>query len=109
MQCIQEELKIFPSEKVVRLEAIKTSPGCIGCYKSHRAALQMAMDHRWPNVLIVEDDLQFVNQNNFHQLDVLMSQKYDVILLGATFAKRDPATNRVRNAQTATAYVVNSE
>jgi BarA-like signal transduction histidine kinase len=66
----------------------------------------MAMDHHWPNVLIVEDDLQFINQNNFSQLQDLMRKPYDVILLGATFAKRDPQTSRVKNAQTATAYVV---
>lgn len=58
---IEKELKVFPMHKVIRFDAIKDVEGYIGCTKSHIAVLKMAIEHKWPNVLIVEDDMQWKN------------------------------------------------
>ena len=57
----EDELQLFLPDKVIRFSAIQDKPGSVGCSKSHIQILQMAIQENWPNVLIVEDDLQFIN------------------------------------------------
>nr|WP_314267660.1 glycosyltransferase family 25 protein [uncultured Moellerella sp.] len=110
-----EKLKI-PQDKIIRFEAIKTTPGVIGCSKSHMYILEMAQRENWKNILIIEDDSSFkydlenvirVNQyfttlNNIH---------WDVAFLSANYFSVTPTIGnfvlRVHQAYGANAYIVN--
>ena len=104
---IEEELAIFPSNKVLRFDAIAEWNGHHGCSKSHIAVLEMALKENWSNVLIIEDDAKW---NKFDEgyaiLERLTKSSYDVISLGGIGGYVDPITFKAVNFQTATAYLV---
>lgn len=106
---MEEELSVFPRQRVIRMSAIKdTTNGHYGCSKTHIAALEMALKHRWKNVLIMEDDASWLNYDTGYKLlKKLVSEPYDVISLGSVGTDYDPTTYRLKEGQTATAYLVN--
>lgn len=106
-------MKIFfekggiPQNKIVRFPAIKTTKGAIGCLKSHTYALQMAKNNGWTNVLILEDDLEWLNlEEEYPKLEELTKlPRWDVIHLVGWYVKHDlPRTYYTLNAG---AYLVN--
>jgi len=104
-----------PADKVIHLNAIKEKNGAVGCAKSHIAALEMARDNGWNNVLILEDDMVFENDsqsctrlNNF--LDKLVTISWDVVFLSASYyiiKKMTEGFYRVEWAYMANSYLVN--
>jgi len=105
-QQIEDVLKIFPSEKVIRFNAIKQQPGFIGCTQSHIAVLEMAQKEGWKNCLILEDDAIWSNfDNGCVLLEQLVQKPFDVITLGIAHAKYT-SEYKLISGQTATAYLV---
>jgi glycosyl transferase family 25 len=108
-ESITKELSCFPENKIIRFDAIKASPGYIGCSKSHIAALEMAIQYNWKNVLIVEDDMVWKNfDKGYNTLKNLVNEPYDVILLGAPNPQHNKNTLKLINGQTCTAYLVSN-
>lgn len=107
---IESELnKYFPSEKILRFNAIKESHGGIGCTKSHIAVLEMAKANGWKNYLVVEDDSIWSNfDKGYPLLESLTKNNYDVIVLGGVVQKIDMSTYKLYSGHTTTAYMVNS-
>jgi len=107
-ESITKQLKYFPDDKVIRFNAIKESPGYLGCSKSHIGALEMAIQNNWKNVLIVEDDMVWKNfDKGYNLLEKLVKNPYDVILLGAPNPEHNKDTLKLIKGQTCTAYLVN--
>ena len=52
--------KINLLEKVERFNAISHVNGSVGCGQSHLAVLKLAKERKYKNVLILEDDFQFL-------------------------------------------------
>ena len=107
---VERELAVF-GDRVHRFSAVEIPEyGALGCSRSHIGVLKMAQANGWKNVLVVEDDFMWKKGVNrgFHVLSALLKQEYDVIMLGGTFAKYDPATFRVSRACTTVAYLVNA-
>ena len=80
----------IPAEKIIRLEATEYTPGYIGCAKSHIRALEMAQANNWKNVLILEDDIEFhQDEATIHRLNkyftALQNISWDVGLLAANY------------------------
>ena len=48
-----------------RFNAIKLNNGAIGCSMSHLKCLEIAKQNNWDHVMIVEDDILFLNPNLF--------------------------------------------
>lgn len=105
---IESELfKYFPSEKVIRFNAIKDQRGSIGCTKSHIAVLEMAIQQNWNNVLVVEDDAIWSNfDTGYTLLETLIKTPYDVITLGTAHASYEKNTYKLLCGQTTTAYLI---
>lgn len=104
---IEKELSVFPTEKVLRFDAIRHNFGLIGACKSHMAVLELAIANNWKNCLIVEDDATW---NKYEQgmaiLETLIHAPYDVIILGGI---GNSGTNyKASNVQTCTAYVISN-
>lgn len=106
-QVESELLKVFPLEKIVRFNAIKHKIGAIGCSMSHIGALEMAIENKWKNVLIVEDDLQW---NNFEKgctiLSSLVKKQYDAIVLSGHEVSYNKQTYKLFSCCARTAYLV---
>ncbi|MGV3346036.1 glycosyltransferase family 25 protein [Enterobacteriaceae bacterium LUAb1] len=80
----------MPDDKIIRLEAFEHEKGYIGCLQSHLAALNMAKENKWQNILIVEDDMVFNNDNTLPQrlagfMRKLQETSWDVALLSTAY------------------------
>jgi glycosyl transferase family 25 len=98
-----------------RFAAIAAEPGIVGCGLSHLAVLRLARDRGLKNVLILEDDFQFLVSKERFWTDVRgffeRGIPYDVLMLAYNIQKAQPIDNlimRVEAADTASAYIVNA-
>ena len=99
-----------------RFPAIRSSPGIIGCGLSHLAVLKLARSRGYNNVLIFEDDFEFlVGSDTFRKYmgDLFAEVKsYDVIMLAYAIDKSEPFSPLVKQVfegQTASGYLVHSK
>jgi glycosyl transferase family 25 len=97
-----------------RFNAIEMENGAIGCSKSHLKCLEIALENDWEHVLIVEDDILFLNPSMFvtqfsrfierHQND------FDVVLIGGNnsppYSRIDDCCVQVTSCLTTTGYLV---
>jgi len=97
----------IPEDKIVRFPAIKRRITQIGILSSHTAVLQLAKQNGWKNILILEDDLQWLDfQPAYNQLcDLVQQPKWDVIMLCGWYGTYE--FPRIYSASNAGAYLVN--
>jgi len=96
-------------DKVIRFNAIKEETAWIACTKSHIAALQMALDAGWKNVLILEDDAEWNDfASGYSKLEKIVENPFDAVVLGGTDVWYYPANYRLVSCQAASAYLVNA-
>jgi glycosyl transferase family 25 len=101
--------------KAERFNAIKMENGAIGCSMSHLKILQNAFKHKMEHVLIVEDDITFLNvetfRNSFNAFLQNRGNNWDVILLAGNnmppYTRVDETSIQVTRCQTTTGYLVN--
>jgi len=98
-----------------RFEAIKMQNGAIGCSMSHLKLLQEAVKNNLDHILIVEDDITFLDPELFktqiNKFFELHKNNWDVILLGGNnmppYKNIDETCIQVSRCQTTTGYLVN--
>jgi GR25 family glycosyltransferase involved in LPS biosynthesis len=99
--------------KATRFPAILNSFGALGCSLSHLALLKYAKHNNLDHILILEDDVSFLNPSLF--LDNLNQflkthTNFDVLLLAGNnmgnYEKIDDCCVKVSQCQTTTAYLV---
>jgi len=98
-----------------RFNAIRMENGAVGCSMSHLKILQNAFEQNMDHVLILEDDITFLNPELFRtQFDTFLSRfktNWDVILLagnnGPPYIQIDNTCIKLTNCQTTTGYLVN--
>lgn len=101
--------------KAERFSAIKMENGAIGCSMSHLKILQNAFKNKMDHVLIVEDDIMFLNvetfRNSFNTFLQNRGNNWDVILLAGNnmppYTRVDETSIQVTRCQTTTGYLVN--
>lgn len=111
---IENELRSIGLENIPRFNAISMPNGRIGCTMSHLKCLEIAKQQNWSHVLIVEDDLQFLEPAMFtNQINKFLSSgvKWDVILLAGNnlppYSRIGDYAVKVMQCQTTTGYIVN--
>lgn len=98
-----------------RFEGIEMKPGIVGCGYSHLGVLKYARDMGLENVLIFEDDFEFLvdketfwsHVNRFFDMNI----PYDVLMFSYNVEKSVPFNDllfKVEAVTTASAYVVHS-
>ena len=113
-QYVEEQLKIM-GINAQRFNAIKLPNGALGCSISHLKCLEIAKENNWPHLLIVEDDIQFLDPNLFkRQINSFFTNhknKWDVVIIGGNnvppYEKIDDTCVKVSSCQTTTGYLVN--
>ena len=98
-----------------RFNAIKMHNGAIGCSMSHLKLLQEAVKNNLDHILIVEDDITFLDPDLFkkqiNRFFELHGNNWDVILLAGNnmppYEATDDTCIRVSRCQTTTGYLVN--
>jgi GR25 family glycosyltransferase involved in LPS biosynthesis len=98
--------------KAERFDAIEHEYGLIGCLESHLEVLKMAKRRKYKNVLVLEDDFEFLvtpEQLKSELKAVLTSTQYDVLMLGYNIQKSTSFNSqllKIQEASTASAYIV---
>jgi len=98
-----------------RFNAIKMENGAIGCSMSHLKLLQDAQKNNLDHILIIEDDIKFLDPELFkkqiNQFFELHKNNWDVILLAGNnippYESTDHTCIKVSRCQTTTGYIVN--
>ncbi|WP_195430466.1 glycosyltransferase family 25 protein [Morganella morganii] len=80
----------IPADKIIRFEAIENENGALGCVLSHIDVLKMAEENNWNNVLILEDDMVFNDDDESSDrinyfFSSLMSSQWDAALLSGSY------------------------
>jgi glycosyl transferase family 25 len=96
-----------------RFEAIKHNVGSIGCSLSHLNLLKYARHQNLDHILIMEDDIMFLNPkifiNNLHEC-LLNHSDFDVLLIAGNnmgdYARLDNYCIKITKCQTTTGYLV---
>jgi len=112
-QHVEEQLRII-GINAERFNAIKLPNGALGCSMSHLKCLETAKANGWSHLLILEDDIKFLNpqlfKNQFNQF-LKNHNKWDVVLIGGNnvppYQKIDDTCVKVSSCQTTTGYLVN--
>jgi len=98
-----------------RFNAIKMDNGAIGCSMSHLKLLQNALTNNLNHILIVEDDITFLDpdlfKRQFNKFIELHGNNWDVILFAGNnmppYENIDDTCIKVTKCQTTTGYLVN--
>lgn len=98
---------------IKRFNAIKNKFGAIGCSLSHLKCLAIAKENKWEHVMIVEDDIYFLDPEQFKiNLDNFLKSNidFDVLLISGNnftpYVKVNEYCLKVNNCQTTTGYIV---
>lgn len=101
--------------KAERFEAIRLQNGALGCSMSHLKCLEIAKNNNWDHVLIIEDDIKFINPLLFlEQFSTFLSKnkEWDVVLIAGNnippYTIIDSTCVKVTKCQTTTGYLVKS-
>ena len=100
-----------------RFNAIKMENGAIGCSMSHLRILQDAQKNNLDHILIVEDDITFLDpelfKNQLNKFFETHKNNWDVILLAGNnmppYKNIDDTCIQVSRCQTTTGYIVNGQ
>ena len=113
-QHVESQLNII-GINAERFNAIKLANGALGCSMSHLKCLEIAKAKSWPHLLIVEDDIKFLNPDVFKtQMNLFLSKhkSWDVVLIGGNnvppYTRIDDTCVKVSTCQTTTGYLVNA-
>jgi glycosyl transferase family 25 len=101
--------------KATRFNAIKMNNGAVGCSMSHLKLLQEAEKNNFDHILIVEDDIRFLEPELFktqlNKFFQLRQNNWDVILIAGNnmppYKNIDDTCIQVSKCQTTTGYIVN--
>ena len=95
-----------------RVDAVKNLYGSIGCSLSHIKCLMIAKKNNWKEVMIVEDDITFLEPNLFkNNLNNFLNSKidFDVLLIAGNNSPYEEINEnciKIYNCQTTTGYIV---
>jgi glycosyl transferase, family 25 len=112
---VEKELLKIGVRSAQRFNAIKMENGAIGCSMSHLRILQDAQKNNLDHILIVEDDITFLDpelfKNQINKFFKTHKNNWDVVLLAGNnmppYKNIDDTCIQVSRCQTTTGYIVN--
>ena len=85
-QHVEQQLSLVGIKNAERFNAIRLPNGAIGCSMSHLKCLETALANDWEHILIVEDDILFLQPEyfvtQFNKFLELHQTNFDVLLIG---------------------------
>ena len=112
---VEKELLNIGLKEVQRFNAIKMENGAVGCSMSHLRILQDAQKNNLDHILIVVDDITFLDpelfKNQLNKFFETHKNNWDVVLLAGNnmppYKIIDDTCIQVSRCQTTTGYIVN--
>jgi len=110
-EIINELTKMDLINKTERFNAITNSRPYLGCCYSHLACLKMAKERKYKNILIFEDDFEFlVSKDYFYKkMEILMNEEWDMLFLSYnSLENKKIDENKIQfiHNQTASGYII---
>jgi GR25 family glycosyltransferase involved in LPS biosynthesis len=112
---VEQQLNQLGLHTFERFNAIKTVNGAVGCSLSHIKCLELAKERGYEYVLIVEDDILFLNPALFkNQMNKFLLNKHnwDVVIISGNnvppYERIDDTCIVVSSCQTTTGYLVSA-
>jgi GR25 family glycosyltransferase involved in LPS biosynthesis len=113
-QHVEKQLELVGVTNPQRFNAIKLANGAIGCSMSHLKCLEIAKATNWDHVMIVEDDIKFLDPGlfvkQFNKFIETHGKKFDVVLIAGNnmppYVRVDDTCVKVAYCQTTTGYIV---
>jgi len=109
---VEEQLNTIGLEGI-RFNAVEMENGAVGCSLSHLKCLEMAKKNEWDEVMIVEDDITFLDPSLFKKTIYNFfgrHKEWDVLLLGGNnippHQNIDDCCIKISHCQTTTGYIV---
>jgi hypothetical protein len=113
---VEEQLSKVGLINFNRFNAIKLPNGALGCSMSHLKCLQLAKDRNLDHILIVEDDIIFLNPGIFiGQLNKFLqnNKEWDILLIAGNnvppYRVVDDTCVQVSWCQTTTGYLIRKQ
>jgi hypothetical protein len=105
----------IPKEKIERISGVYNTRGGLGCTASHIKCLKQAIMNEWNNVLILEDDFNFIDNielvKNSIKTIIDFYNDWDVIFFSGNVYRTYPFNemfSKAINVQCGSGYLVNS-
>ena len=116
-QCRRFNLRVERFEAHDRVVHHGQVNGNAGCTASHRALLELAAHHRWPRVLILEDDFEIRHDDFNERFSAMISEvpdDWDMLYLGGGYAeppqyRHSEHVIRINAMLTTSSYAVTTE
>jgi len=107
----------YPKHKIIRVSAIKTDFGGLGCGRSHIKALEQFLQTDKDMCIILEDDFTFYQntEHYFHQCIVRqegLPENWDLVMLSSNTISESPFSDKFKkcnDAQTASGYMIHKK
>ncbi len=108
----------IPKEKIIRIDAVYNKRGILGCVRSHIKALEYAKENKLGNVLILEDDIKFIENNEeinivFNEINIEIKKENIGLIMLAGNKKRVEVYNNLLekaiNVLTTSSYIIKGE
>lgn len=104
----------YPENKIVRISAIKTDFGGLGCVRSHIKALEQFLQMGKDRCIILEDDFTFYqNTNNYFYQTIVreesLPENWDLVMLASNTISESPFSDtfqKCNDAQTTSGYMI---
>ena len=113
---VEQQLNLVSLTQFNRFNAIKLLNGALGCSMSHLKCLQLAKERNLDHILIVEDDIIFLNPGIFiGQLNKFLqnNKEWDVLLIAGNnvppYRIVDDTCVQVSWCQTTTGYLIRKQ
>ena len=113
---VEQQLNLVGLTQFNRFNAIKLPNGALGCSMSHLKCLQLAKEKNLDHILIVEDDIIFLNPGIFiGQLNKFLqnNKEWDVLLIAGNnvppYRVVDDTCVQVSWCQTTTGYLIRKQ
>ena len=113
---VEQQLNMVGLTNFNRFNAIKLPNGALGCSMSHLKCLQLAKERNLDHILIVEDDIIFLNPGIFiGQLNKFLqnNKEWDVLLIAGNnvppYRVVDETCVQVSWCQTTTGYLIRNQ
>ena len=113
---VEQQLNMIGLNNFNRFNAIKLPNGALGCSMSHLKCLQLAKERNLDHILIVEDDIIFLNPGIFiGQLNKFLqnNKEWDVLLIAGNnvppYRVVDETCVQVSWCQTTTGYLIRNQ
>ena len=99
----------YPKDKIIRISAIQTNFGGLGCARSHIKTIEKFLQTGEESCIVLEDDFTFYQNNRFYQILDNLPKNWDVVMLSSNTLNESYFSDNFKkyiSAQTASGYMV---